>query len=73
MIPHDERIELLRAEARRLAASGGYATWQEVEAGCVENGMTRADATAVFAPQEFRDDIEALAEAAHGVGGPATE
>ena len=68
-----EHVERLRDEARRLAASGLYSTWQEVEAACVEYGMAAHDARSVFESSSFQGEIEALAESAHGVGGAATE
>ena len=68
----DARLDALRSEALRLASSGSYATWEEVRDGCVENGMSAEDARDAFASPAFREEIEELAESAHGIGGPAT-
>ena len=70
----DTQREALRDEARRLASSGKYATWHEVADALVDDRRTPDQIRAVFAQDRaFQDEIEALAESAHGVGGPATE
>jgi hypothetical protein len=72
--PDPNRLEGLMDEARRLASSGKYATWHEVQDALLADGHARDDVHALFAQKPaLRDEIEALAEAAHGVGGPATE
>lgn len=71
-LPDEQRIEAIRGEARRLAASGLSATWREVANACMEHGMTRDEVHDVFEDGAFRKEIEGLAEAAHGVGGGGT-
>jgi hypothetical protein len=71
-LPDDQRIDAIRAEARRLAASGTHTTWHEVADACLEQGMTQHEVHSVFDVASFREEIEALAEQAHGVGGRAT-
>jgi hypothetical protein len=72
--PDPQRLEKLRDEARRLASSGRHATWHEVQDALLDDGHARDDVHGLFAQDAaFRDEIEELAEAAHGVGGPATE
>lgn len=68
-----DKTEALRDEARRLASSGKYATWHEV-ADALGDDLPRDEVRALFADDRgFQDEIAALAESAHGVGGPATE
>jgi hypothetical protein len=71
-LPDEQRIEAIRDEARRLAASGKQATWREVADACMEHGMTRDEVHHIFEDVAFRKEIEGLAEVAHGVGGRGT-
>ena len=71
-LPDDERLDAIRAEVRRLAASGAQTTWREVANTCIEHGMTQDDVHRVFEDVAFREEIEEVAETAHGVGGRGT-
>ena len=72
--PDAARREALKDEARRLASSGKFATWREVREALIADSASPDDVRTLFSQDAaFREELEELAEAAHGVGGPATE
>jgi hypothetical protein len=73
-LPDSERPDALRTEARRLASSGKYATWLEVAEELATLIHDAKEVHRIFnGNQGFRQEIDELASAAHGVGGGATE
>ena len=71
--PSDTGREALRDEARRLASSGKYATWHEVADALAEDRSPDEVRVLFVEDRAFQEEIGALAESAHGIGGPATE
>ena len=72
-MPGDDLTDALVQEARRLAGSGRHTTWQEVEDALRESGSREEDLRLLMERNPaLREEIESLAQAAHGVGGPAS-
>ena len=72
-LPGDDPTDALVQEARRLAGSGKHTIWQEVEHALRESGSGDEDLRLLMERHPaLREEIESLAQAAHGVGGPAS-